>query len=167
MRKIIWLIAFLCVQQLAWAQVETEEEDSVPVYVVDSIVANPDVMKTIRPDQIAMLTVSKGSKAVEKYGSQAENGVIYIETKDFARQRYQRLISNYSKEYATLLKEKNGDKDIQYIVNDSLVTEQLESTLAPVNQRNVITITTLSPKELSKTYKIKDKLLGILIRYKE
>ncbi|ASZ13541.1 hypothetical protein CK934_22595 [Chitinophaga sp. MD30] len=155
-------------QQLAWAQVETqEEEDSVPVYVVDSVVAQPDVMKTIRPDQIAMLTVAKGSKAVEKYGSQAENGVIYIETKDFARQRYQRLFSNRAKEYAHLLKEKNSDIDVQYIVNDSLVTGQQESILAPVNDRNITSVTILTPKELLKTYKIKGKRLGLLVHYKE
>lgn len=53
--------------------------DSQPLYVVDGVPIRGGI-STMSPDNIASITVLKGANAAALYGSEAQNGVIIIET---------------------------------------------------------------------------------------
>ncbi|CAL1517604.1 hypothetical protein [Chitinophaga sp. MM2321] len=147
----------------SFAAVAQSEEDDTPVYVVDSVVATQAAMGQISPDQIALITIAKGQKAVLKYGSQAANGVVYVETKPFARRRIGRLLSAASPAYDSLLHKYGNDSSFYYIVNDKPITPTDETRLMTLDKKTFQTISILSARQLEEKYQVKDKNAGIII----
>ncbi|RKF39240.1 hypothetical protein BCY89_26160 [Sphingobacterium siyangense] len=64
----------------------TNDKSTNVVYVIDGKRADQKMMKELAPDGIDNITVLKGASATVKYGSDAENGVILITTKKWARE---------------------------------------------------------------------------------
>ncbi|MDH7463446.1 hypothetical protein QEG73_19255 [Chitinophagaceae bacterium 26-R-25] len=54
---------------------------STPLYLLDCKRITEAVFKTIDPNDIESITVWKGERAVQKFGAEANNGVIDIRTK--------------------------------------------------------------------------------------
>jgi TonB-dependent SusC/RagA subfamily outer membrane receptor len=52
-----------------------------PLYIVDGVEGQSDVLKNIHPENIESISVLKDKKAVEPYGKKGENGVIIITSK--------------------------------------------------------------------------------------
>lgn len=122
-------------------------------------------MNGLGPDQIAMITIARGKKTVEKYGERAASGVFYIETKPFARKRYNRMFSELSPAYAAALQRYGSDSSFQYVMGDSVLHTNIESQLAALTPKDIAEIRIEggppSGKKLSKT---REDELKVIIR---
>jgi hypothetical protein len=126
------------------------------VFIVDSVETSTG-MNGLSPDKIAMINVVKGKKLQAKYGDRAANGVIYIETKPFARQRYMKMFAEVSPDYAAALKQYGSDSSFVYVLDGSPLTNSVEPLLAAVERKNIDNI---------KVKKTADKKVEILIQSK-
>lgn len=156
-------IAFLLLPGMA-ALAQDSTDDPIQVYVVDSVEVESDAVNGLGPDQIAMITIARGRKTIEKYGERAASGVFYIETKAFARKRYNRMFSSISPAYAAALQRYGSDSSFGYIMGDSLLTTNLESQLAALERKDITEIRVLTGPALKKEYRIKEKEIGIVIK---
>ena len=160
MRFRLFLLATLLLPTAVFAQ-ETATDD--PVYVLDSVRVTPGVMTGLTPDNIGLMTIAKGRKAVLLYGSQAENGVVYIETKPFARKRVNNFLKSVSPAYDSLRKQYPSDSAICFIVNDKIIQGADEARLFVVDKKNFIDLKLLSAKELEDKYHVTDRKVGVAI----
>lgn len=157
--SIIILLVSMSVKAQSVEYVSTE-----PVYVLDSVVVTEAAISKLGPDAIAMITIAKGKKAVAMYGEQAENGVIYMETKPFARNRINRLLSAFSPDYSKLLRQYGNDSTFQYIVNNKLMTPTEESQLVALEKKSLLGVEILGPKKLEEQYQVTGKNAGVVIK---
>jgi hypothetical protein len=135
---------------------------------VDSVESKKG-MEGLDPGKIALIDIVKGSKLKEKYGPRGEDGVIFIETVDFARKRYTRMFSEMTPAYAKSLQQYGSDSSFQYVLDGSPVNTSIPQMLAALERKTIDSISVLSPeklKELKEGYEPNDKLLWVLIRSK-
>ncbi|SHM71044.1 hypothetical protein SAMN05444266_11073 [Chitinophaga jiangningensis] len=159
-----FLLSLLLLPAAVFAQ--TEEEGD-PVYVVDSVLVTPGAANQITPDQIGLITIAKGRKAVLLYGAQAENGVIYMETKAFARKRVNNFLKSVAPAYDSLRKTGIADSTIAFVVNDQLVGEKNEALLFTVDEKTFRTLELVPAKELEQKYQLTGKKAGVRITSSE
>jgi len=86
-----------------------------PLFFIDSIRVNRRVLENYQPSEIASLTVYKDANAIKRVGPEGKNGLIYIETKAFARQRYWQYFKSKSNDYAKAVPAPENDSSVQYI----------------------------------------------------
>lgn len=133
-------------------------------YVVDSVAVGINAMHDLSPEKIASISVVAGPGVVRKYGERAANGVIYIETKDFARKHYTALFSNRSAAYKKLLTDNKGDDGrFAYILNGRVLTINPEGELSAIKDNDLRAISVMQGKDLERVYGVKDKAAGVLI----
>ncbi|UPK67687.1 hypothetical protein [Chitinophaga filiformis] len=135
---------------------------------VDSVESKKG-MEGLDPSKIALIDIVKGAKLKEKYGPRGENGVIFIETVDFARKRYTRMFSDISQSYAKMLQQYGSDSSFQYVLDGSQINSSIPQMLAALERKNIEDIVVLPPKtakDLVKDYEPNDKLLWVLIKSK-
>ena len=160
MKARILLISLLCISIGAMAQSVADDD---PVYVLDSVVVTQTAISQVSPDRIGVITIAKGSKAILRYGSQAANGVVYIETKPFARQRVNVLLSSQSPPYDSLLHKYGNDSSFYFIVNGTPVTPVNETGFMTLDRKTFRTLQVISEAVLQDKYHIMDKKAGVII----
>jgi hypothetical protein len=134
-----------------------------PLMFIDSVkVSKKDLMK-YNPDDISVVTVYKDKNAMERGGLEAKNGLIYIETKTFARKRYRTYFSRKSEEYAKLVPAAGQDLNIQYILNKRVLKDNFEGDLALVDDSRFQSLQIISKEQLTKSYGVTDKDYGVVI----
>jgi len=143
------------------------EEEGDPVYVVDSVLVTPGAANQITPDQIGLITIAKGRRAVLLYGPQAENGVIYMETKPFARKRVANFLQSASPAYDSLRNTGLADSALAYIVNGQVVNDKNEALLFTVDKKTFRTLEIVPAKELEQRYQLTGKKAGVRITSSE
>ena len=159
MKPIAFVILCLLMSKLTNAQSALPKGN--PIIFVDSVRFTTANLQQINPDEIATVSVYKESAI--NILPEAKDGLVYIETKKFAKARYQRFFKSISKAYEALLKLPTAENDIQYILNGKVLTENFEGDLASVNQTNFKGISIISASELIKTYSVQNKKTGIVI----
>lgn len=137
-----------------------------PVFFVDSVRMTKNDLLKYDPNQIASVTVYKDKSAWEKFGSEAVNGLIYIETKDFAKKRYWNFLSSISIEYKKLVPEPSQDVNVVYILNNKVLKENFEGDLASINNETFINIKIITGEKLKSDFNITDKKVGVVITSK-
>ncbi len=140
------------------------DESNDPVFFLDSIQVNKMVLSNYNPTEIASVTIYKDSLIIKKlYHKGAKNGLIYIETKDFAKNRYQNYFSSKSPEYASIIHSTKSNSGIQYILNGKILNKDYEGDLANLNDKTFREIKIIDKDQLTKLYGITDKNFGVLI----
>lgn len=134
-----------------------------PIYFIDSVRVDATELQKYEPAQIASVTIIKDRKAVEWLGEESKSGVIFIETKNFARMRYSKYFSTKSIEYANLVSKVQSDDQIQYILNDKVLIENFEGDLSMVNDSTFRELRVLNKKQLKKEFNVKDRKYGVLV----
>ena len=134
-----------------------------PVFYLDSIRVNKGVLAQYDENEIAFITVFKEDNAVRIAGNEGKNGIIFIYTKEYAKQKYWDFLKSKSIEYSKIIPDYNYDNSVVYIINNKVLEKNFESELFNLNEKNFIGLIIIDSKELKKKYKIKNKKWGILI----
>jgi hypothetical protein len=134
-----------------------------PIFFIDSIRVNKNVLQNYKPEEIATVTVFKDTSAIKIMGPTAKNGLIYIETKEFARNKYWNYFKSKSPDYAKIILSPKEDSTIQYILNKRVLKENFEGDLSSLNNKTFKGLTILKKTQLINGYDIHDKEIGIII----
>jgi hypothetical protein len=141
------------------------ENNTDPVFFIDSIQVNKRLLQNYNPNDIASVTVYKNANATTRVKS-ATNGLVYIETKNFARLRYWKYFKSKSGNYAKIVTSPESDSTIQYILNNKILKENFEADLAAIDNKTYRGIKIISKQQLVHDYNIMDKDYGVLISSK-
>ncbi len=97
-------------------------------------------------------------QAVLKYGSQAENGVVYIETASpLPRKEMNVLLSSESPHTDSLLRKYGNDSSFYFIVNGKPVTPTNETGLMTLDRKTFRSVRVISEKEVQDKYQVMDR----------
>jgi len=132
---------------------------------VDSVESKKG-MEGLDPSKIALIDIVRGSKLKEKYGPRGENGVIFVETVDFARKRYTRMFSEINPAYGIDLKAYGSDTAFQYVLDGSMINSSIPQVLAALERKNIQSLVMMPPdmvKDLVNDYQPNDKVMWVLI----
>lgn len=135
-----------------------------PIIFMDSINVDYSQIAKFEADEIASFTVIKGKEAIDLMGEEGKDGVIYIETKKFAKIRYWNYFKSKSPEYFQIVPDLEKETSIQYVLNDKILTDNFEGNLASINDQIFKGITIISKDELIKKYNVENKDFGVLIK---
>ena len=140
-----------------------------PVLFVDSIRVNQRYLESAyQPNEFAFITVYKGDDAVKLVGEEGrKNGAVYLTTKEAAREKYSKLFGSKSAEYLKVIKSKDNDADIAYILNGKILTENIEAELYKIDKNNLLEIRVIYKKDLKKEFNISDKKYGVVLKTSE
>ncbi|HEY8895048.1 MAG TPA: hypothetical protein VIM79_09550 [Niastella sp.] len=144
------------------AEKRHKPEQADPVFFIDSVHVSKRELEKYQPTEIATLTVYKDSNAIKLIGEQGKYGVIYIETKKFARNRYWQYLKHKSPEYAKAVPSPEKEDQVVYIINGKIQANP-EGSLATINDSNFIDLKVVGAAFLKKTYGIRDRKYGIVI----
>jgi hypothetical protein len=137
------------------------------LFIVDSVEATGG-LNNLSPDKIAFMNVVKSPTLQAKYGPKAANGIIYIETKPFARKRYNRLFVELSPAFEAAIKKYGDDSKFQYIMDGVKISENSMNMLAALEKKSITNLLVVDAKTLKTTYDVKDKekKVGVIITSK-
>lgn len=134
-----------------------------PIMFIDSVKVSKTDLQKYNPDDIARVTVYKDAYAIERGGPEAKYGLIYIETKQFAKNQYWSFFSSKSAEYKKVVPSPTKDANVQYILNKRVLTKDYEGDLASVTDKTFKEIHIISKDDLFKNFGVKNKDYGIII----
>lgn len=103
---------------------------------VDSVQSKKG-MEGLDPSKIALIDIVRGKKLKEIYGPAGENGVIFIETIDFARKRYTRMFGEISAEYKKLFDKAGSDSSFKYLLDGVEINTSQEQMLAALMRKDI------------------------------
>ena len=134
-----------------------------PLYLVDSIVVTPAELNAINPNDIAAIDVYKDSSAFRLAGERGKNGLIYIETKKFARKKYWSFFISRSDAYSKLIPTSESDSLVVYILNNQVLKKSFEYDLSKINDQTFVSLSVIDAGMLRNNYNVSDKSLGVVI----
>lgn len=150
---------------LLWSAVSMAQDST--LFIVDSVEATGG-LHNLSPENIAFMNVVKSPTLQAKYGSRAANGIIYIETKPFARKRYNRLFMALSPAFEAAVKKYGDDSRFQYILDGKKIDENSVNMLAALERNAIASVAVVDAKVLKQQYDVKDKekKVGVVITSK-
>lgn len=137
-----------------------------PVFFIDSVNVTRLELQGYEPTDIAVLTVVKDSNAIKLIGPQGKYGIVYIETKKFARNKYWNYFKSKSADYLKIVPAPASDSTVVYILNDKVLTTNFEGDLSLIDDSNFIELKVIDKQKLNKDYNISDKSFGVLVHTK-
>jgi len=159
------LISLLLISNLIKAQTSLQGLGGNPIYFIDSVrVSSNEVMKA-DPAKVTLLTVVSREEASEKFGEEAKDGIVYVETVNFVKRRYWdyfRAKRNDSKPISKI----DNYQNLQFILNEKPLQDIDIGKLHIVNDETLEEFKIINKKELKKKYKVKDRDYGIEIKTK-
>jgi hypothetical protein len=135
-----------------------------PIFFIDSLNVTRIELQQYQPTDIAVVTVYKDSNAIKLVGQQGKNGVVYVETKKFAKSKYWNFFRQKSAEYLNLVPNSKSDSSVVYILNDKVLTTNFEGDLSTIDDKTFINLKIIDKQKLLADFGIADKQYGILIK---
>lgn len=135
-----------------------------PVFFIDSVNVDKSELSKYQPEMTAKVSVYKDSDAINLVGPDGKDGVVYIETKVFAKTRYWNYFKSKSEEYSKIVPTPESDSSIQYILNDRILTKNFEGDLSLINDEIFKEIKVIDKDTLQKDFNITDKSYGVIIK---
>ncbi|HET9056091.1 MAG TPA: hypothetical protein VFN30_04510 [Chitinophagaceae bacterium] len=135
-----------------------------PVFFLDSVNVDKSEMIKYQPEQIAQVSVYKDSNAIKLIGPKGKDGVVYIETKVFAKRKYWSYFKTKSVEYADIVLTPESDSSIQYILNGRILKTNFEGDLSLIDDSIFENLKIIDKKILQKEFGITDKQYGVIIK---
>jgi len=133
-----------------------------PYYEVDGQPKNEENLLKIDSEDVALVSAYFGKEAKQLYGKKAKDGVVIIQTKKFATNKYETFFKSYSQDYEQMLSVIDS-KDIQYVLNDNVLTEDFEGSLTLLNNELLKELKVINQETLSEKYDINDKKIGVIL----
>ena len=147
------------------AQAQTDTTSARPVMFLDSVrITQEELEEQFEPADMAAVTIYKDTNAIKLIGPEGRNGVVYLETRKFARNRYWKLFSSRSAEYKKAVPNPEGDSTVAYILNGKVLTGNFEGTLSTCNEKNLLELKVIGGKALGSDYGVTDKGVGVVIK---
>lgn len=134
-----------------------------PVFFIDSVNVEQEDLQKYDPNEISSVTVYKDKQAIDLLGDDGKDGAVYIETKKFCRNRYWKYFASKSTEYKQLVNSPENDTNVQYILNERVLSIGFEGNLSAIDDTIFKSIKFISKEELIRKYKIEDKDFGFQI----
>lgn len=134
-----------------------------PVYFIDSIKVDKAEMQNFKSEDISAVSVYKDKATLAGLGEEAKNGVIYIETKKFSKEKYVNFFKSKSEDYAKIYSKENDDSKFVYILNGNAMINSSEHDLARLQVVKLKSLTVIDKNELQKKYNIFGKDNGVII----
>jgi len=138
-----------------------------PVFFIDSVNVTRMEMQEYQPTDIAAVTVYKDLNAIKLIGEQGKFGAVYMETKNFAKNKYWNYFKSKSAEYLKIVPTTQNDISVVYILNDKVLKTNFESDLSKIDDKDFIELNIIDNKKLNVDYNISDKRFGVLVRTKQ
>jgi hypothetical protein len=159
-------LAALIISTLSYGQEEGPDmssKASVPVYYVDSVLVDQkDIVRT-KPEDIASFKRVSEKRGQQMLGDKGKNGIIFIETKTFARKKYWTYFTSKSADYLKVVPAPGNDKLIQYVLNGRVLKSDFEGELSALNDKTFRRIDIVPKDTLLKRFGIFDKIYGVII----
>lgn len=133
------------------------------LFYLDSVRISRDRLSTVNTNDFALMSVYKNKNATDIAGPEAANGLIYIETKSFVRNRYWNLFRSKSPEYLKLVPKPGDEKELVYILNGKPLKERIEADLGFINSSNLISLEIINAARLLKDYQINNYQWGVMV----
>jgi len=137
--------------------------DNQTVFFIDSQRVQQKEINKYRPTDIASVSVIKDKAAIDLIGPDGKNGVVFIETKEFAKTKYLRYLKSKSQEYAAIINSLKSDSSIQYILNGRILKNNFAGDLSLIDDKNFKSIHVIDKITLQNQYKIVDREYGVII----
>lgn len=141
----------------------TERVIHQPLYFVDSTLVTAAELNVINPNDIAAIDVYKDSSAFKLAGDRGKFGIIYIETKKFARRKYWSFFVSRSDAYSRLVPTSDGDSTVIYILNNNVLKKGFEYDLSKINDQTFVSLNIIDAGMLQKDYNVSDRPIGVVI----
>ncbi|WP_374165347.1 hypothetical protein [Arcticibacter sp. MXS-1] len=135
-----------------------------PVFFIDSVKVTQADLQKYDPQSIASVTILKDSAMIKSYGGEVNQGVVLIETRNFARRRFVKFLKSVSAKYDSLYTTNGDDNSFCYILNDKVQKGSYEGNLSGLDEKLFISLEVLSADELKNRFEVADKKYGIWIR---
>ncbi len=135
-----------------------------PLFYLDSIRVNKSTLTLYDANEIAFITVFKNDKALRIAGDKGKNGVVFIYTKGYVKQKYWEFLKSKSTKYAQLIPDYNKDNTVVYILNNKVLSQNDKAELFELNDKNFIELKIINAKKLKRIFKVKNKEWGIVIK---
>ena len=140
------------------------EPTNEPLFYLDSVNVNSGVLNLYQPTDIAAVTVYKDTNAIKIAGEKGKFGVIYITTKNYARNRYWAYFKSKSTDYTKAVPSIKEEDNVIYILNDKILEKNFEGDLFFIDNKNFVDLKVVDQKSLQENYNISDKKFGVVIR---
>lgn len=134
-----------------------------PLYFIDSVNVDREAIQKHDAKDVASMHVLSGKEAKEFAGEAGKDGVIFVESIQFATKRYKRYFRSKSPDYEKIISNADNDTTIQYILNNRVLTGDIAGNLSLIDDKVFKKITILSKEALIKDYGITGKEHGVLI----
>ncbi|MCF6280460.1 MAG: MG2 domain-containing protein, partial [Flavobacteriaceae bacterium] len=130
---------------------------SEPLYIVDGIIVNENIIVGINPNDVLSMNVLKGSESKAIYGSKGANGVVIITTKsgqakiaaEMAKVQVRKNLQETAFFFPHLRTDKNGDVSFDFTVPEALTRWKLQLLAHTKDMKSATkTLTTVTQKEL-------------------
>ncbi|HRG07973.1 MAG TPA: hypothetical protein PLJ08_05300 [Cyclobacteriaceae bacterium] len=133
-----------------------------PYFEIDGQTVNQSDLSKYNPTDIASLTTYYEKDATKRFGDKAKDGAVIIETRSFATNKFEAFFKTYSKEYEQMIRDTDRS-EIQYILNDRILTESFEGDLSLLNNKLMKDLKVIGQPLLQDKYKVQDKKIGVII----
>ncbi|NQX55949.1 hypothetical protein HQN86_20170 [Pedobacter panaciterrae] len=137
-----------------------------PVFILDSVQVFRGEMNSVDPNTIAVVTVYKGKNATDRFGAEAENGLVYMETISFVKKRYWTSLKSKSDDYLKHVPSPDEESSIFYILNGKPLLKDHEAGLSGITNENLQSVLIIDKNTLKKDYLIEGYSWGVLITTK-
>jgi hypothetical protein len=135
-----------------------------PLFFLDSVRLNKDSLSQMNSNEIAMITVIKDGNAIRLLGPEGANGVVYITSKHFARNKYWHFLSARSLAYATAFSDPDADSTVTYVINKKVLGDSYEADLMGLDAATYRSLRIVNHDALKKEFGVEGKQYAVIIQ---
>ena len=137
-----------------------------PMFIIDSQKVSKSDLSKFNADSVATVVMLYDSSAVKRYGNDAKDGAVIIESRSFARRMFISFFRKSSQAYDSLYSAVGNDTSFVYIINDKIQKGNYEGNLSVINSSLFAGLEILTKEELYSRFNITGKQFGILVHSK-
>lgn len=136
-----------------------------PYFEVDGEAVSKRTFASLNRENVTSLSIFYGKEATDLFDEKAKDGAITVQTKTYARKKFQAFFKTLSEEYNEVITNYKDD-EIQYILNKRVLKEDFEGSLAMIDENLLKSIKIIDSAKLSRKYGVIDKKVGVVIKSK-
>ncbi len=158
-------IAFSVYAQETKITIHTAGND--PLFYVDSARVNRIELEKLNPSEILSVSVYKDANITKLAGLDAKDGIVYVTTRVYVRNKYWNYFKSKSSEYSKIVLTPDADSTIQYILDKHILNTNIEGDLSSMDDTTFKEIRIVDKDTLQKEFGIYGKTYGVIIKTKK